>query len=314
MGQANVWRWVPDILPLLIDGDPLGVDDFATHRACSRSAAGVHELPREEGGHRQGAAQARRPGGRSGHVGPRSAAGCEAQHAVEVGVRPALRSIQPVAQRHELVVPRIPRLQRRRPEPVSFPQCGRPPASPAMASSAANQSPGSFRGHVRGDVDGVLAGRGRAARRPPRPSGTSTGKAARQSLAPCAHRCSSVRTATASARGTAYSISRNRTRAGSRRRGARGRSRFAGRAPWPTCGASGGTRPGTRRPAATTPANAALARTSSSHTARQRGSGASPSSSGTLVLTSAASRRCAGTSRTRRDRSRSSARSPPAPP
>ena len=31
MGQANVWRWVPDILPLLTDGDPLGVDDFATH-------------------------------------------------------------------------------------------------------------------------------------------------------------------------------------------------------------------------------------------------------------------------------------------
>jgi threonine dehydrogenase-like Zn-dependent dehydrogenase len=31
MGQANVWRWVPDILPLLIDGDPLGVDEFATH-------------------------------------------------------------------------------------------------------------------------------------------------------------------------------------------------------------------------------------------------------------------------------------------
>ncbi len=32
MGQANVKRWVPDILPLLVDGDPLGVDDFATHR------------------------------------------------------------------------------------------------------------------------------------------------------------------------------------------------------------------------------------------------------------------------------------------
>ena len=31
MGQANVWRWVPDILPLLEEGDPLGVDDFATH-------------------------------------------------------------------------------------------------------------------------------------------------------------------------------------------------------------------------------------------------------------------------------------------
>ncbi|MGY1845921.1 zinc-dependent alcohol dehydrogenase [Blastococcus sp. SYSU DS1021] len=32
MGQANVWRWVPDILPLLLEGDPLGVDEFATHR------------------------------------------------------------------------------------------------------------------------------------------------------------------------------------------------------------------------------------------------------------------------------------------
>jgi threonine dehydrogenase-like Zn-dependent dehydrogenase len=31
MGQANVRRWVPDILPLLTDEDPLGVDDFATH-------------------------------------------------------------------------------------------------------------------------------------------------------------------------------------------------------------------------------------------------------------------------------------------
>ncbi|MGW2837544.1 zinc-dependent alcohol dehydrogenase [Streptomyces sp. NPDC001493] len=31
MGQANVWRWVDDILPLLTDADPLGVDTFATH-------------------------------------------------------------------------------------------------------------------------------------------------------------------------------------------------------------------------------------------------------------------------------------------
>ncbi|MFJ6087808.1 zinc-dependent alcohol dehydrogenase [Streptomyces sp. NPDC092369] len=31
MGQANVRRWVPEILPLLTDGDPLGVDGFATH-------------------------------------------------------------------------------------------------------------------------------------------------------------------------------------------------------------------------------------------------------------------------------------------
>ena len=32
MGQANVQRWVPEILPLLTDDDPLGVDTFATHR------------------------------------------------------------------------------------------------------------------------------------------------------------------------------------------------------------------------------------------------------------------------------------------
>ena len=33
MGQANVKRLIDDILPLLDgDEDPLGVDDFATHR------------------------------------------------------------------------------------------------------------------------------------------------------------------------------------------------------------------------------------------------------------------------------------------
>jgi threonine dehydrogenase-like Zn-dependent dehydrogenase len=32
MGQANVRRWAEDILPLLNDDDPLGVDTFATHR------------------------------------------------------------------------------------------------------------------------------------------------------------------------------------------------------------------------------------------------------------------------------------------
>jgi threonine dehydrogenase-like Zn-dependent dehydrogenase len=31
MGQANVKRWVPEIMPLLMDGDPLGVDGFASH-------------------------------------------------------------------------------------------------------------------------------------------------------------------------------------------------------------------------------------------------------------------------------------------
>ncbi len=38
MGQGNVRRWVPDLLPLLTDGDPLGVDGFATHRLPLESA------------------------------------------------------------------------------------------------------------------------------------------------------------------------------------------------------------------------------------------------------------------------------------
>ncbi len=32
MGQANVKRWAPDILPLLTDGDPLGTETFHTHQ------------------------------------------------------------------------------------------------------------------------------------------------------------------------------------------------------------------------------------------------------------------------------------------
>jgi threonine dehydrogenase-like Zn-dependent dehydrogenase len=31
MGQANVKKWVDDIMPSLTDDDPLGVDNFATH-------------------------------------------------------------------------------------------------------------------------------------------------------------------------------------------------------------------------------------------------------------------------------------------
>jgi threonine dehydrogenase-like Zn-dependent dehydrogenase len=48
MGQANVWRWVPDILPLLIDGDPLGVDDFATHRVSLEEAPQAYMNFREK--------------------------------------------------------------------------------------------------------------------------------------------------------------------------------------------------------------------------------------------------------------------------
>ncbi|MFD9569136.1 zinc-dependent alcohol dehydrogenase [Streptomyces sp. NPDC059982] len=44
MGQANVHRWVGDILPLLLDGDPLGVDDFATHRMPLEEAPDAYDM------------------------------------------------------------------------------------------------------------------------------------------------------------------------------------------------------------------------------------------------------------------------------
>ncbi|HEX4018612.1 MAG TPA: alcohol dehydrogenase catalytic domain-containing protein [Frankiaceae bacterium] len=43
MGQANVQRWVPKILPLLTDDDPLGVDTFATHRVPLAQAPLAYE-------------------------------------------------------------------------------------------------------------------------------------------------------------------------------------------------------------------------------------------------------------------------------
>jgi threonine dehydrogenase-like Zn-dependent dehydrogenase len=44
MGQANVRRWVDDILPLLTgEADPLGVEDFATHRLPLDAAPAAYE-------------------------------------------------------------------------------------------------------------------------------------------------------------------------------------------------------------------------------------------------------------------------------
>jgi threonine dehydrogenase-like Zn-dependent dehydrogenase len=43
MGQANVKRWIDDILPLLTDADPLGVDDFATHRVPLEQGPDAYE-------------------------------------------------------------------------------------------------------------------------------------------------------------------------------------------------------------------------------------------------------------------------------
>jgi threonine dehydrogenase-like Zn-dependent dehydrogenase len=45
MGQANVKRWVDDILPLVSnDSDPLGVDGFATHRLPLDQAPRAYEM------------------------------------------------------------------------------------------------------------------------------------------------------------------------------------------------------------------------------------------------------------------------------
>jgi threonine dehydrogenase-like Zn-dependent dehydrogenase len=44
MGQANVKRWIPDIMPFLTDDDPLGVDEFATHRLPLADAATAYEM------------------------------------------------------------------------------------------------------------------------------------------------------------------------------------------------------------------------------------------------------------------------------
>ena len=45
MGQANVRRWIDDILPLLINGDdPLGVDTYATHRVPIDEAPHAYEI------------------------------------------------------------------------------------------------------------------------------------------------------------------------------------------------------------------------------------------------------------------------------
>ncbi|MQY27775.1 alcohol dehydrogenase catalytic domain-containing protein [Nocardia aurantia] len=44
MGQANVTHWVPQILPLLGDDDPLGVDTFATHRLPLAAAPDAYRM------------------------------------------------------------------------------------------------------------------------------------------------------------------------------------------------------------------------------------------------------------------------------
>jgi threonine dehydrogenase-like Zn-dependent dehydrogenase len=44
MGQANVRRWSDDIMPLLVDGDPLGVEGFHTHQLPLDRAPEAYEM------------------------------------------------------------------------------------------------------------------------------------------------------------------------------------------------------------------------------------------------------------------------------
>jgi threonine dehydrogenase-like Zn-dependent dehydrogenase len=44
MGQANVKRWVEQILPLLTNGDPLATDDLATHRLPLEEAPDAYKM------------------------------------------------------------------------------------------------------------------------------------------------------------------------------------------------------------------------------------------------------------------------------
>jgi threonine dehydrogenase-like Zn-dependent dehydrogenase len=52
MGQANVLRWVPEIMPLLMDGDPLGAEGFASHHVPLDDAPRAYEqFQKKEDGH-----------------------------------------------------------------------------------------------------------------------------------------------------------------------------------------------------------------------------------------------------------------------
>jgi threonine dehydrogenase-like Zn-dependent dehydrogenase len=45
MGQCHVKRWIDDILPVVqADGDPLGLENFATHRVPLEEAPAAYEM------------------------------------------------------------------------------------------------------------------------------------------------------------------------------------------------------------------------------------------------------------------------------
>ncbi len=50
MGQANVRRWVEDLLPLVGDDDPLGLETFATHRLPLDQAPDAYAMFQRQAG------------------------------------------------------------------------------------------------------------------------------------------------------------------------------------------------------------------------------------------------------------------------
>jgi threonine dehydrogenase-like Zn-dependent dehydrogenase len=44
MGQCHVHRWIDEIMPLLTDADPLGVEDLRTHRLPLAEAPHGYEI------------------------------------------------------------------------------------------------------------------------------------------------------------------------------------------------------------------------------------------------------------------------------
>jgi hypothetical protein len=65
MGQANVLRWVPEIMPLLLDGDPRHGRVRQPPRAARGGVGGVSAVPEERGRLLQGRTAAVR---RCGHA------------------------------------------------------------------------------------------------------------------------------------------------------------------------------------------------------------------------------------------------------
>jgi threonine dehydrogenase-like Zn-dependent dehydrogenase len=51
MGQANVWRWIPEILPLQLEQDTFGMEGFPTHHISLAEAPDAYEtfMNKEDG-------------------------------------------------------------------------------------------------------------------------------------------------------------------------------------------------------------------------------------------------------------------------